>query len=190
MQRNSVEVDRFSSMTDEQVVALCRDGEDLIPVIVSRYAYVVKSKASAMNVDFAEREDIMQEGFLGLISAVRAFNPDKNVSFSTYANRCIFNKMVSALPKRENEVFDEPSDSEPDNNTPESIFFSKLLSEEVSRIMKESFSDKERKVFKLFLKGESYENIAKTIGVSQKAVDNALQRVRKKLRLAFHNENL
>ena len=98
--------------------------------------------------------------------------------------------MVSALPKKENEVFDEQSDSEPDNNTPESIFFSKFLSEEVSRIMKENFSDKERKVFKLFLKGESYENIAKTIGVSPKAVDNALQRVRKKLRLAFHNENL
>lgn len=190
MQRNSAEGDRFSSMTDEQLVALCHDGEDLIPVIVSRYAYVVKSKASSMRVDFTEREDMMQEGFLGLISAVRAFNPEKNVSFSTYANRCIFNKMVSALPKRENEVFDEQSDDEPDNNTPESIFFSKLLSEEVSRIMKENFSDKERKVFKLFLKGESYENIAKTMGVSPKAVDNALQRVRKKLRLAFHSGNL
>ena len=66
MQRNSVEGDRFSSMTDEQLVALCREGEDLIPVIVSRYAYVVKAKASAMYVDFSEREDMMQEGFLGL----------------------------------------------------------------------------------------------------------------------------
>ena len=190
MQRNSAEGDRFSSMTDEQLVALCHDGEDLIPVIVSRYAYVVKSKASSMRVDFTEREDMMQEGFLGLISAVRAFNPEKNVSFSTYANRCIFNKMVSALPKRENEVFDQQSDDEPDNNTPESIFFSKLLSEEVSRIMKENFSDKERRVFRLFLKGESYENIAKTMGVSPKAVDNALQRVRKKLRFAFCSGNL
>ena len=190
MQRNSVEGDRFSSMTDEQLVALCREGEDLIPVIVSRYAYAVKAKASAMRVDFSEREDMMQEGFLGLISAVRAFNPERNVSFSTYANRCIFNKMISALPKKETKIFDEQSDSEPDNNTPESIFFSKLLSEEVSRIMNENFSDKERKVFKLFLKGKSYESIAKTMGVSPKAVDNALQRVRKKLRLAFHNENL
>ena len=98
--------------------------------------------------------------------------------------------MVSALPKRDMEVFEEQPVSEPDNNTPESIFFSKLLSEEVSRIMKENFSDKERRVFKLFLKGESYENIAKAISSSPKAVDNALQRVRRKLRLAFHNESL
>ena len=190
MQRNSVGEEKFSSMTDEQLVALCHEGEDLIPVIISRYAYVVKAKASAMRVDFTEREDMMQEGFLGLISAVRAFNPQKNVSFSTYANRCIYNKMVSALPKKESQSLDEETIFEPDNNTPESIFFSKFLSEEISRIMSENFSDKERKVFRLFLKGESYETIANSLGVSQKTVDNALQRVRKKLRLAFKNGNL
>ena len=190
MQRNSAGGDKFSSMTDERLVALCHEGEDLIPVIVSRYAYVVKAKASAMCVGFAEREDIMQEGFLGLISAVRAFNPEKKVSFSTYANKCIYNKMVSALPKRESQSLDEETVFEPDNNTPENIFFSKFLSEEISRIMNENFSDKERKVFKLFLKGESYDNIANSFGVSHKTVDNALQRVRKKLKLAFKNGNL
>lgn len=190
MQRNSVDGDKFSSMTDEQLVALCHEGEDLISVIVSRYAYVVRAKASAMQVGFSEREDMMQEGFLGLISAVRAFNPEKKVSFSTYANKCIFNKMISALPKRENEQLNEEIYFEPDNNTPESIFFSKFLSEEISRIMNENLSDNERTAFRLFLKGESYDNIAKTMGVSFKAVDNALQRVRKKLKLAFHSENL
>lgn len=188
MQHNSASEKKYSSMTDEQLVALCRKGEDLIPVIISRYASVVRMKAASMNVSLTERDDLMQEGFLGLISAVRSFNPDKNASFPTYANRCIANKIISALPKQSEEVLDDENECEPDNNTPESIFFSKLLSEEIARVMSDELSDMEREVFRLFLKGETYEEMAKSLGLNVKTVDNALQRVRKKLKSAWKTE--
>ncbi len=186
MRRDFSDGRNLTALTDEELVVRCRKNEDLIHELISRYASVVRVKAKSFaGASSSDVEDLMQEGFIGLLSAVRTVKTEREISFSTYSNKCITNRMKSALSKNcraDGTGLSDDNEEQPDKDTPESIFFEKELSAEIDKVITHNLSEKEREIFLLFLQGETYEQMAAELDISVKTVDNALQRVRRKLK--------
>lgn len=182
------ENDEKSSLTDEELIESYRNDDTTGYILIKKYAGIVTAKAKYLSSrGGADSDDLVQEGFLGLLNAIRTYRNGKGASFSTYATRCIENKMKTAI--RKHSRVDIPTadefDDEPDDNTPETLFFDKENSTEIENAIMGQLSRMESTIFRLFLRGENYEEISGKTGVSVKSVDNALQRSRKKLKEAF-----
>lgn len=186
----------------EKIVKQAQQGDQTaFSSIVLTYTNIIKSIASSMYLSSMEYEDVVQEGTIGLVKAVRSFDKDKNASFYTYANTCIKNSMYNALkhsvtkkkvpPKSkipfEEEAIEIGGNSLLDHTSnPEKIL---IVQENISAIqthIQQDLSDLEKDVLFLYLGGFSYVEIANKTNTTQKSVDNALQRVRKKL-IHFQN---
>ena len=135
-------------------------------------------------------DDLVQEGSLGLLDAISSFRPDKDVKFSTYAAVCIRNKMLKAVEKASSQKAGALSGSvslddlpeRADDLTPENIFIGKESLSAVMDDVKKVLSPLERRILFSHLGGLDYGTIAHNLKISQKSVDNALQRVRRKLK--------
>ena len=133
-------------------------------------------------------EDLTQEGFIGLLNAVETYDESKNVKFSTYANVCIRNKMISAFDKQANitkgEVWEAPEEEEIEDpaDIPDNVLVEKERLNEIYQKIISALSEQEWRVFQLFLTGLAYNQIALELNCSPKTVDNAMQRVRRKLK--------
>ncbi|MEG1436561.1 MAG: sigma-70 family RNA polymerase sigma factor [Oscillospiraceae bacterium] len=180
------------NLTDEQLVRLAQGGDDgAIKVLVSRYAILVTKKASRYSCNTILTEDLSQEGMFGLLSAVYSFNQNSETLFKTYADKCISNCMLSAvkaysrkkhLPLNSFISLDSDKLELAESTNPEDII---IASDEVSRMMgtiEKRLSPFERSIVILYLSGKSYSEIASELQISQKSVDNAMQRVHKKLK--------
>jgi len=178
---------------DEQLVRLAQGGDnEAIKAIVSRFAFLVRAKASRLSSNAILPEDLAQEGMFGLLSAVYSYNSKEDASFKTYADKCISNCMISAvktysrkkhLPLNSFISLDSDNLEIADALNPEDIV---IANDEVSRMMEiiaKRLSRLERSVVTLYLSGKSYGEIASELQLSQKSVDNAMQRVHKKLRV-------
>ena len=159
----------------------------------ARFDGIIRDIASVSYVDASQREDLYQEGLIGLYRAALTFDATKGASFPTYATVCIRHSIYSSLrdyfskknePVRSSFSFEEAvAEQCPDSRTePEKLLLEKenlrLIMEEIDT----SLSAYERDVFKLFLKGTSYEVIARLLSTTPKSVDNAIQRIRGKLK--------
>ena len=164
------------------------DDEQAVTELLVRYKWIVESEARKFAKTSSDFDDFVQEGMLGLLSAIRTFSCDRQVKFSTYASRCIRNRMINAVKQGENSANpfsdEEAYDIHPG---PEDEFLLKEQAAETSRKLQELLTKLEKETLFLFLRGYSYEQTAEKLGTSRKAVDNALQRVRKKLKLIFGN---
>lgn len=180
------------NMTDEQLVCLAQSGDEVaIQTIISRFAILVKQKASRFSCEAIMSEDLSQEGMFGLLSAVYSFRANANTTFKTYADKCISNSMLSAvkaysrkkhLPLNSFISLDGEELEIADTYNPEEII---IANDEVSRMLEtieKRLSPFERDVVTLYLNGKNYREIASELNISQKSVDNAMQRVHKKLR--------
>ena len=163
-----------SSMSDAELVKLYSNGSDsAFTVLTDRYIGLIRSITSRYRVAGLEPEDLTQEGLMGLLCAVKSFKEDGGASFRTYASLCI-NSYVS--------IDDEGCEAMSAGESPEDMYIGKeSLSSLISAVTK-LLSQKERQVFGLYLAGESYAEISRTLGMNAKAVDNAMQRIRRKLR--------
>jgi RNA polymerase sporulation-specific sigma factor len=172
--------------TDEELALTARYDKSAENALVLRYLRLVCIKAQLCSGPAADCDDLRQEGLLGLLSAIAAFDPAKGVKFSTFAETCIVNRMYSFISKsrrNSSESLDtEITELLPAEETPESIYLSKEFYSELFNTIPEVLSETERKVFDLCLSGDSYKQTAQKLGMSVKAVDNAMQRVRRKLR--------
>ena len=172
--------------TDEELALTARYDKSAENALVLRYLRLVCIKAQLCSGPAADSDDLRQEGLLGLLSAIAAFDPAKGVKFSTFAETCIVNRMYSFISKsrrNSSESLDtEMTEMLPAEETPESIYLSKEFYSELFNTIPEVLSETERKVFDLCLSGDSYKQTAQKLGMSVKAVDNAMQRVRRKLR--------
>ena len=182
----------FQILGDEELVVCCKDNKKAASVLISRYAKIIRAKSIFMSNDIVDADDLMQEGLLGLLNAIRTY--DNSVAqFSTYSNICITNKMTTALIKSNRidipiEVVDDKAD-EADHLTPESILLEKEKSLELDFEISSLLSEKEWKIFRLFLRGSTYEQMARQLNISPKTVDNALQRVRRKLKSVWRADH-
>lgn len=178
---------------EERLVLLAREGDkNAMATLISGMVPFVKARASAFAGKHMEAEDLAQEGMLGFLSAVYSFRPDKDASFRTYASACINNRIISAVrsqmsrkhgPLNQSISLDgenipvEDTDADPQNILSAQEETARLLG-----ILNERLSGFEKNVMIDYLSGLSYEQTAKKLGTTTKAVDNALQRAKKKLK--------
>ena len=189
----------FRAESDEQLVGRAKDGDDeALTALIQRYAPFVRMRAGAYGVKELDADDLYQEGMIALLTAVRNYCAGLNSSFRTFASVCINNKLNSALrahmreknaPMRGYLSLSEPEVPEEALTAhtldPEQLVIQSEETDARNRRIETLLSLFERQVLKLYLSSYSYEEMSKQLGSSTKAVDNALQRVRRKLRTVF-----
>lgn len=183
----------MENLTDEKLIELLKNGnQDAFSQLSLRYFPIIRVKASkykAVTVDF---EDFIQEGLLALLFATKHYNKNSGATFSTYAGVCISNRFASIV-RQTNRKKDIPSDlmlsyeqddfnTDDATSTPEQKLIDKENYINVLKKIKQALSPMEYNVLKLYLAGKSYEEIAESMSLPYKTVDNALQRIRKKLK--------
>ena len=185
----------MAEASDECLAALSGQGEpEAFAELAVRYMPLVRAKASFFHAEGAEKEDLCQEGLLGLVRAAQTFQPGKGASFRTYAGVCIANSIRmayrSAASQKNDPLNGFVSLSEEDSPqfeadcsaSPEALLDSRESFRQMCSSIAEMLTPMELRVLRLYLGGCSYREIAEKMSVTEKAADNALQRVRSKLK--------
>ena len=176
--------------SDNQLVDFINNGEyKYLQLLINRYMPYVISTASNYNAGGLDTEDFIQEGILAIFSAVKTYDSNK-ASFKTFVSMCITRAMSSAFARASGAAKHIPEslissidDVElTDMSSPESILIEKENYSDLAQTIKQESSDFEYKVLSEFLSGKSYSDIANILGVSEKSVDNALRRIRSKIK--------
>lgn len=181
------------TLTDAELAIRAANGDDAsMALLIAKLTPIAKAKAYALANARIPVEDLVQEGMLGFLDAVRSFDASISPSFKSYAEICINNRIVSAVrvsfnnknAALSNAVSYEDEAAEKSDNTsdPANIISDKDESEYLARLLKSDLSDFEKKVVDSRLLDKSYSQIALELGCSEKAIDNAIQRIRKKMR--------
>ena len=190
-------------MPDEEVVELARSGNDVaLEYLINKYKNFVRAKARSYFLIGADREDIIQEGMIGLYKAIRDYNQDKLTSFRAFAELCITRQIITAIKTATRQkhiplnsyvslnkpIYDEESDrtlldviSGAKITDPEELIISREELASMESKIGEILSDLELEVLMLYLEGRSYQEIAVDLDRHVKSIDNALQRVKRKL---------
>jgi RNA polymerase sporulation-specific sigma factor len=183
----------LQSRTDEELVKIAEKDNCAVDVLISRYTKLIFTKANSYTDTAIDSEDLAQEGIIALLSAISKFDMNKNVKFSTFAEVCINNKMKTALVRnnRKETLIEEIKISENKvvSESPESILLQKERLKDLYSEMISLLSKREWEIFKFFLNGASYEKIAQQLAISPKSVDNAMQRVRRKMKAVWHADH-
>ncbi len=175
---------------DEQLVLLAKEpNEEAFAILVARYLPMLQRLSQQFRSKPFEREDLVQEGLMALLSAVRTYRTERNGSFRTYAYVCSRNRMVSAL--RRDSAWDQIGDAEPfteddecctsKTDDPAEVFYRREEWERLCNRIRGALTDLEYQVLMLYLASYSYREIAERLQITEKATDNALQRMRRKL---------
>ncbi len=195
---NAQKID-YKKLDDESLASLSKTDKNAVSELVLRYIFIIEYKAKAYGKTPDDVADLSQEGLVGLINAVRTFDNSRGIKFSTYANTCITNKMLSSISKMNKISFNEALSDDVEAffetggdvgcESPESIILEQEKYREFISRISCSLTDLEWTVFNLYLEEKTYQQIADELSLSQKAVDNAMQRVRKKLKSVMNSEN-
>ena len=193
-------------MTDEELIDQLREGDrQVMDYIGDKYKNLVRSKAKSMYILGGDSEDLIQEGMIGLFKAVRDYDCGRDASFYTFADLCISRQMYTAVQASKRlkhsplnsyvslyERSSEGTDNEEKNliealaartqMSPEELFLDKERVEDLERAIETELSSFEKQVLDLYLTGMSYTQIAKVLGRDEKSTDNALQRLKSKIR--------
>jgi len=190
-------------MQDEEVVGLAKRGHRAAAeVLVNRYRPLVENKAKAYFVVGADHEDVVQEGMIGLCKAIRDFRFDRLSKFRPFAEMCVTRQIITAVKTATRqkhvplngyvslsrtmayEASDTPlADVIADRETlmPEATCAPHRLPKDLHEMMKQALSDLEHSVLRYYLEGMSYQEMGKRLNCHTKSIDNALQRVKKKI---------
>lgn len=198
----SLDKNDYSKMTDEDLIVIIKSGNKYaLEFLMNKYKELVNMKVSRYFIVGAEKEDITQEGLIGLFKAIKSFNPDKQNSFKTFANMCIERQLITAI-KSSNRQKHMPLNSylslniaaydDDDEASIIDIFDSHQVEDPLDTITKKEYykavetaidkhlSSFEKQVLNRYIQGESYSQIAKKLDAPVKSIDNAIQRIRKK----------
>lgn len=204
---SSETVKKYRNETDEMLIERLRDGErDITDYIMNKYKNLVRSKAKSMYILGADNEDLIQEGMIGLFKAIRDYDAGRDASFFTFADLCISRQMYTAVQAsnrkkhmplnsyislyatsheeengRESEEFINflGLDTQKD---PEQLLIDKENVLSLEKKIEEELSAFEKQVLDLYLTGMTYTQIARVLGRDEKSTDNALQRMKAKIR--------
>lgn len=198
----------YEQCTDDELIDRLRRGEEsIMDYICDKYKNLVRSKAKSMFILGADSDDLIQEGMIGLFKAVRDYDMGRDASFYTFAELCISRQMYTAVQasKRQKHlplntyVSLDSGNSAADGDekeglnlvelladraelSPEELFLDKERVAYLEKAIEEELSDFERQVLDLYMTGMSYTQIARVLGRDEKATDNALQRLKAKIR--------
>lgn len=193
---------KYEKISDEEIIVMVNNNDEhAMEYIITKYKNLVKIKARAYFLIGADKEDIIQEGMIGLYKAIRDFKHEKEVNFNTFAGMCITRQIITAIKTATRQkhmplnsyislnksVYDEEERQFIEELIPKSVSNPEdlLISEEDKIYIEESLlkhlSGLENEVLTLYLDGNSYFEIAEKTGKDEKAIDNAIQRARKKV---------
>lgn len=199
---------RYEQITDEELILKLRDGESHITdYIMNKYKNLVRSKAKSMYILGADTEDLIQEGMIGLFKAIRDYDSGRDASFFTFADLCISRQMYTAVQasnrqkhkplntyisfysvnnegkEQEQELIDTLQSNFEQN--PEEVLIDKENVLLLEKKIEKELSGFEKQVLDLYLTGMGYAQIARVLGKDEKSTDNALQRIKSKLKKAI-----
>ncbi len=205
--------DNFNTLSDEELLSLINsDNKDALNYLINKYKELVYMKVSKYFIIGAEKDDLFQEGMIGLFKAIKSYKEDKHNSFKTFANMCIERQLITAI-KTSNRQKHMPLNSylslntssydDEDDKTLMDILNNKTVEDPLDTITKKeyyktvedtidkSLSDFEKQVLKKYIKGDSYVKIAEELNSPVKSIDNAIQRIRKKaIKGIIDNDNM
>ena len=201
---------RYEQMEDEDVVNLCHEGDAFAEeYLLNKYKNFVRSKARSYFLIGADHEDIVQEGMIGLYKAIRDFRPNKLSTFRAFAELCITRQIITAIKTATRQkhiplnsyvslnkpLYDEESDRtlldvimEGKTSNPEELIINREDLGDIHAKISEVLSGLEQEVLSAYLDGKSYQEIADALGRHVKSIDNALQRVKRKLEKYLEEE--
>ena len=193
----------FENKKDEEIVMEAKGGNHRAQeYLISKYQNFVKTKSKSYFLIGADKEDIYQEGMIGLYKSIRDFNPDKLTSFKAFAELCITRQIITAIKTATRQkhiplntyvslnkpIYETESDrtlidviSEFKISNPEDLIIGKEDIKSIEDAMEKVLSDLEKEVLQSYLDGKSYQEIASDLDRQAKSIDNALQRVKRKL---------
>jgi RNA polymerase sporulation-specific sigma factor len=193
----------YPALSDEQLVDLVRnDNIDALETLIMRYRNTVRAKARTYFLVGADREDIVQEGMIGLYKSIRDFRGDKLTSFRGFAELCITRQMITAIKSATRQkhmplngyvsldkpIFEEESErtlldviSQATPSDPEEMLIHREDYLKLEHRIAEVLSGLERQVLQLYIDGRTYQEIAEDLRRHVKSIDNALQRIKRKL---------
>ena len=197
-------MDRFKDLTDEEIVRMAQEEHDAeaTDYIVHKYRNFVKAKARSYFLIGADKEDIIQEGMIGLYKATRDFRGDKQASFRAFADLCVTRQIITAIktatrqkhiPLNSYVSLNKPIYTDESERTlmdvvsaapvsdPEELIISRENFADIELRMNEVLSDLEWQVLTAYLEGKSYKEMSRELHRHVKSIDNALQRVKRKL---------
>lgn len=211
----SGKIEELEKLTDDELIERLRDGDDSVTdFICDKYKDLVRKNAKSMFILGADKDDLIQEGMIGLFKAVRDYDPGRDASFYTFADLCISRQMYTAVRASQRKKHQplnsyisldggNGSGEQEDGETvtlggilsdhigvnPEEIVMDAESYRELDEMITEQLSDFERQVLDLHLVGMNYVAIAKLLGRSDKATDNALQRLKSKIKKIVTSKN-
>ena len=198
---------KYSDIDDEQLIVQIHDGEadDITDYIMNKYKNLVRKKAASMYILGADKDDLIQEGMIGLFKAVRDYDCGRDASFATFAELCISRQMYSAIKSlarkkhaplnsyisiyasREDaeigteSILEEVLESDA-NLIPEQYVIDQENLQDLEGEIERELSELERQVLELYITGMSVKEISAVLGRDEKSTDNAMQRIRNKLK--------
>ena len=203
--------EKYKAFTDDELVTMARNGDvDAEEYLIQKYRDTAKSRARLYFMVGGDKEDIVQEGMIGIFKAIRSYDPEKEASFRTFAELCISRQIITAIkqagrlkhsPLNTSVSLWKPVSEEDNGNTladilssdsnsdPETVL---LLTEIIDYVTKEDskvFSELEMKAWMEYIQGKSCAQIAEEMGRTPKSVDNAIQRTKRKINLYFGGTN-
>lgn len=199
--------EKFKLASDEELILMYRDGEEAAAgFIMNKYKNLVRKKASSMYILGADRDDLIQEGMIGLFKAVRDYDLGRDVNFYTFADLCVSRQMYTAVQASNRQkhlplntyisIYSQALNAEEGNEdyvlvnalpsetekNPEEVVIEQENMERIETAILKELSEFEKQVFELHLTGMNYVEIAKVLGRDEKSTDNALQRMKTKIK--------
>jgi RNA polymerase sporulation-specific sigma factor len=193
----------YSDLSDDKLIEIINDSKDdeATETLIKRYVPLVKRQSRSLYIMGADQEDLIQEGMIGIIKAVNDYQPDKGASFKTFAFMCVRRQLLSAITTSNNKnnsplngyisiYGDDEENSSPLNElesdvytNPEDIMMAKFRESTLISNIDRKLSVFEKKVLNQYLQGDSYQEIGEKLGKPAKSIDNAIQRIRTKLKV-------
>lgn len=198
---NSIRMD-YQNYTDEELAARAQKDRAAADYLLNKYKNMVRARAKAYFLTGGDSDDLVQEGMIGLFRAIEDFDPDKETSFSSFAELCVRRQIYTAIksagrqkhiPLNNYVSLNKPINGEKSDITlsdtipgpvlldPETLYIRNENLRDIEREIEEKLSDLEKRVLILHLQGMSYGEISEIIDKPAKSIDNALQRIKKKL---------
>ncbi len=205
----------YDNCTDEELIIRLREGEEsIMDYILNKYKNLVRKYARNMYILGAEEQDLIQEGMIGLFRAIKDYDSGRDASFFTFADLCISRKMYNAIESSQREKHTPLNNyvslyaqSNADNldgkadgkmvlmdllsageiSNPENLLIDRENVERIENLVAKELSNFEKQVFNLYITGMKYTQIAKVLGKDEKSTDNALQRIKSKLKKAMQD---
>lgn len=196
-------IQQFEQFSDEDLIEQVHQGStDALDFLITKYRLFVKIKARSYFLIGADKEDIVQEGMIGLYKAIRDFKGDKLSSFRAFAELCITRQIITAIKTATRQkhiplnsyvsldkpIYDEDSErtlmdviTSPVTDNPEFLMINREEYSHLEQKMSEVLSELEQQVLARYLEGQSYNEISEELNRHVKSIDNALQRVKRKL---------